>query len=91
MQISSDENEWWESKSSCTHKGSSMDLKENDLVMCSVKSIEGTTVFVEIEGNGQGNIAMSEVAAGRIRNLREHISINKKIVCKVLKMLNGKN
>ncbi|MEK6825606.1 MAG: aldolase/citrate lyase family protein [Nanoarchaeota archaeon] len=66
-----------------------MDLKENDLVMCSVKSIEGTTVFVEIEGNGQGNIAMSEVAAGRIRNLREHISINKKIVCKVLKMLNG--
>lgn len=66
-----------------------MDIKEEDLVMCTVKSIEGTTVFVSIEGNGQGNITMSEVAAGRIRNLREHVSVNKKIVCKVLKILNG--
>ncbi len=63
-----------------------MELKEDDLVMCTVKSIEGTTVFVEIEGYGQGSISMSEVAAGRIRNLREYISVNKKIVCKILRI-----
>jgi translation initiation factor 2 alpha subunit (eIF-2alpha) len=66
-----------------------MEIKEDDLVMCTVKKIEGTTVFVEIEGDGAGSIVMSEVAAGRIRNLREYVYPNKKIVCKVLKMLPG--
>jgi len=65
-----------------------MELKIDDLVMCTVKSIEGTTVFVNIEEDGQGSISMSEVAAGRIRNLREHVSVNKKIVCKVLNITN---
>ncbi len=64
-------------------------LKEEDVVMCTVKSIEGTTVFVEIEGNGSGSIMMSEVAAGRIRNLREYVAPNKKIVCKVLRINQG--
>lgn len=63
-----------------------MKLKEEDVVMCTVKSIQGTTVFVEIEGNGEGSIVMSEVAAGRIRNLREYVAPNKKVVCKVLKV-----
>jgi len=63
-----------------------MNLKEDDVVMCTVKKIEGTTVFVDIEGNGEGNIVMSEVAAGRIRNLRDYIVIGKKIVCKILKI-----
>jgi len=66
-----------------------MQLKEEDLVMCTVKSIEGTTIFLEIEGNGQAQMTLSEVAAGRIRNLREYVVPNKKIVCKVLKILNG--
>lgn len=61
-----------------------MNLKEDDVVMCTVKSIEGTTVFVDIEGHGKGTIVMSEVAAGRIRNLREYVFPNKKIVCKIL-------
>lgn len=63
-----------------------MEIKEDDIVLCTVKKIEGTTVFVEIEGNGEGGIVMSEIAAGRIRNLREYIVPGKKIVCKVLKM-----
>lgn len=66
-----------------------MELKENDIVMCTVKNIEGTTVFLHIEGNGEGSMVMSEVAAGRIRNLREYVYPNKKIVCKVLKILNN--
>lgn len=63
-----------------------MNLKENDIVLCTVKSIEGTAIFVQIENNGLGNIIMSEIAAGRIRNLREYVHPNKKIVCKVLKI-----
>ena len=63
-----------------------MELKEDDIVMCTVRNIEGTTVFVDIEDNGPGSIFMSEIAAGRIRNLRDYVIIGKKIVCKVLKI-----
>lgn len=63
-----------------------MELKVDDLVMCSVNKTEGTTVFVNIEGNGLGTVAFSEIAAGRIRNIREYVFPNKKIVCKVLKV-----
>ena len=66
-----------------------MNLKEEDLVFCTVKKIEKTNVFVDIDPSGSGSIVMSEIAAGRIRNLREYISPNKKIVCKVLKIHNG--
>jgi translation initiation factor 2 alpha subunit (eIF-2alpha) len=64
-------------------------IKEDDIVMCTVKRIEGASVFLEIEGNGEGSMTMSEVAAGRIRNLRDYVVVNKKIVCKVLKIING--
>ncbi len=67
-----------------------MELKEDDLVMCTVKRIEGATVFLEVDGNGgEGSMSLSEVAAGRIRNLREYVTPNKKVVCKVLKLING--
>ncbi len=67
-----------------------MSLKEDDIVLCTVSRIEGANVFVDIENNGQGTIAMSEIAAGRIRNLREYVTLNKKIACKVLKIENGR-
>ena len=63
-----------------------MKLKEDDLVLCTVKKVEGTTIFVDIEGNGLGSIVFSEIAAGRIRNIRDYVYPNKKIVCKVLKV-----
>lgn len=63
-----------------------MIYKEDDLVLCTVKSIEGTTVFVELDQKTQGNIHLSEIAAGRIRNIREFITVGKKIVCKILKV-----
>tara|TARA_Y100000310_G_scaffold344518_1_gene457705 strand:+ start:1030 stop:1737 length:708 start_codon:yes stop_codon:yes gene_type:complete len=64
-----------------------MDLKEDDIVLCIVKKVEGTTVFVDISSsNKKGTIVFSEVSAGRIRNLRDFVSPNKKIVCKVLKI-----
>jgi len=67
-----------------------MEFKEDDIVMCTVKKIEGTMVFVDIEENGEGSIVMSEIAAGRIRNLRDYVSIGKKIVCKILKVEKGR-
>lgn len=67
----------------------SLRVKEDEVVMCTVVSIEGTTVFVDIEGHGPGSIAMSEVAAGRIRNLREYVLPKKKIACKVLHVASG--
>lgn len=63
-----------------------MKLKEEDLVLCTVKSIEGTTIFLDIDGEGQGSLVFSEVSPGRIRNIREFINIGKKIVCKVLRI-----
>lgn len=63
-----------------------MGLKVDDLVLCTVKKIEGTTVFVDIEDSTPGTIVFSEIAAGRIRNIREYVSPGKKIVCKVLKI-----
>jgi translation initiation factor 2 alpha subunit (eIF-2alpha) len=64
-----------------------METKVNELVMCTVKKVEGTTVFVEIDQNKPGSIVFSEIAAGRIRNIRLYVTPGKKIVCKVLKVL----
>ena len=63
-----------------------MQLKEEDLVLCTVERIDGTTVFVRLEDGSQGSIVTSEIAPGRIRNLREYVMPNKKIVCKVLRV-----
>lgn len=62
-------------------------LEEGDIVMCTVESISGTIVFVKIDETGeQGSIVFSEVAPGRIRNIRNYVVPNKKIVCKVLRI-----
>ena len=49
-----------------------------------MKRISGTTVFVSIEDDGEGTIITSEIAPGRIRNLRDYVVPGKKIVCKIL-------
>ena len=63
-----------------------MNWKEDDLVLCTVKKIEGTTVFLELEDGTSASMVLSEVAAGRIRNLRSYVSPGKRIVCKVLRI-----
>ncbi len=68
-----------------------MTLEQGDLVLCVVERISETTVFVKIEGSGEGSISMSEVAAGRIRNLREYVVPKKRIVCKVLRIHSNGN
>jgi len=62
------------------------ELEEGQIVLCTVKTIVGTMVFVDIEGVGEATLTTSEIAPGRIRNLREYVVPGKKIVCKVLKI-----
>ena len=57
----------------------------SELVVCNVKKILPHSIFVEIEEYGkEGMIHISEIAPGRIRNLRDYVKEGKKIVCKVL-------
>lgn len=60
-------------------------VEEGDIVLCTVEKIEGTTVFVTLQNGTRGTIIMSEIAPGRIRNIREYVIPNKKIVCKILR------
>lgn len=60
--------------------------QEGDLVLCTVNNVEGTTVFVTLENGKTGTIVFSEVAPGRIRNIRDYAMPNKKIVCKILRI-----
>lgn len=65
------------------------ELEPGDIVLCTVERIERTIVFVKIDGEGEGNIIMSEIAPGRIRNIRDYVVPKKKIVCKVLRVSKG--
>ncbi len=65
-----------------------MEIEPGDILICTVEKIVGTTVFVEIEGTETpGTIILSEISAGRIRNLRDYVVPKKTIVCKVLRVL----
>lgn len=55
-------------------------------MLCTVERVEKTIVFVNIKGYGQGSIITSEIAPGRIRNIRDYVVPKKKIVCKVLRV-----
>jgi len=66
------------------------DLEENQIVLCTVDKILGTTVFVKIEGGGEGTVTTSEISPGRIRNLRDFVVPGKKIVCKILSIRGDK-
>ncbi len=64
-------------------------LEPGDIVICTVERIVGTVVFVKIpmlEKEIEGSIIISEIAPGRIRNLRDYVVPKKKIVCKVLRI-----
>lgn len=65
-----------------------MELEQGEIILCTVDRILGTNVFVKIDGtNKEGTITLSEIAPGRIRNLRDYVVPKKKIVCKILKFV----
>lgn len=56
-----------------------------DLVLCTVTNIQHNSTFVSIhEYDKQGMITISEIAPGRIRNIRDYVVEGKIVVCKVL-------
>ena len=66
-----------------------MELEVGDIVLCTVDRIIGTNVFVKIHAGAkevEGCIVTSEIAPGRIRNIRDYVVPKKKIVCKVLRI-----
>lgn len=61
--------------------------EENEIVLCKVTKIYPNSVFVDIlEYDKQGMVYISEVSPGRIRNLRDYVSVGRQIVCKVLRL-----
>ena len=67
-----------------------MEFEVGDVTLCTVEKIIGTTVFLHIEQTGQqGSMNFSEVAPGRIRNIRDYVVPKKTIVCKILKISNN--
>ena len=58
---------------------------EDELVFCTVNSVQIHSVFVKLEEYDIGGmIHISEVAPGRIRNIRDYVVENKPVVCKVI-------
>jgi len=60
---------------------------EDELVLSTVTKVLPHVVFVNIDEYDKGGLVhISEIAPGRIRNIREYVELGKKIVCKVLRV-----
>ena len=61
---------------------------EDENIICTVDRVVSTSVFVKLDeySGKEGVIVFSEVAPGRIRNIRDYIRHGQKIVCKVLRI-----
>lgn len=61
--------------------------EENEIVLCTVTGVQYNSVFCSLDEYGKGGmIHISEVAPGRIRNLRDYVVEGKKIICMVLRI-----
>jgi len=61
---------------------------EDEIIICTVKKILHNSVFVTLDEykKVEGMLHISEIAPGRIRNIRDYVKPNKRIVCKVLRV-----
>jgi len=62
--------------------------QDEEFVLCTVTGVNPHSVFCTLDeyGGRTGMIHISEVAPGRIRNIREFVQEGKKVVCKVLQV-----
>lgn len=62
--------------------------QDDELVLCTVTSVQYNSVFCDLDEypGKSGMIHISEVSAGRIRNLREFVQEGRKVVCKILRV-----
>ncbi|HLC63377.1 MAG TPA: S1 RNA-binding domain-containing protein [Candidatus Nanoarchaeia archaeon] len=57
----------------------------NEVVVCTVKKVLPHSIFCDLdEYTKEGMIHISEVAPGRIRNIRDHVEEGRKVACKIL-------
>lgn len=61
-------------------------MEEGNLILCKVKKVTNTITFVSMPNGHEGTIISSEIAAGRIKLMRQYVVPNKQIVCKVLRI-----
>ena len=61
--------------------------EDDALVLCTITNIQYHSVFAKLDlYDKTGLIHISEIAPGRIRNIRDYISEGKKVICKILKI-----
>ncbi len=62
--------------------------EENEIVICTVTKIQHHSVFCSLDeyANKSGMLHISEIAAGRVRNITEYVREGKTVVCKVLQI-----
>ncbi len=61
--------------------------EQDEIVLCKVTKIFPNSVFVDLlEYSKSGMVHISEVSPGRIRNLRDYVSVGRQVVCKVLRI-----
>ncbi len=61
------------------------EYEERDIIIGIVDRLIGTSVFVKLDGQ-EGVINFSEVAPGRIRNIRDYVNPGQRIVVKVIRI-----
>ncbi|MFH1182360.1 MAG: S1 RNA-binding domain-containing protein [Candidatus Woesearchaeota archaeon] len=61
--------------------------EEGELVICTVTNVQSHCVFAKLDEYGfSGMVHISEIAPGRIRNIRDYVKEGKIIVCKILRV-----
>ncbi|MCX6741626.1 MAG: S1 RNA-binding domain-containing protein [Candidatus Pacearchaeota archaeon] len=63
-----------------------LNFEADSIVVGVVDRIVGTSVFIKLDPQIEGVINFSEVAPGRIRNIRDYIKIGQRIVVKILRV-----
>lgn len=66
--------------------------KDGEILICTVTKIYHHSVFANLDEYPglSGMIHISEIAPGRIRNIRDYVAEGKKVICKVLKIHHDK-
>ena len=61
-------------------------MEVGDLILCKVEKVTNTITFVKMQNDHEGTIISSEIAPGRIKLMRQYVTPNKQIVCKILRI-----
>jgi len=64
-------------------------METGDLVLGTVEKVSNTITHVRLPNGEEATLISSEIAPGRIKHMRQYVTPNKKIVCKILEISNG--